>query len=367
MSNFSKSDKGIISIEMAVAAANATNKILAKYGKITPKLPVSVPHILAHGCAGCGKTTKILEAANKMGCSESAGTLIRLSGETVQSIEDLVYTLQQRLSWQGYLCNQGKTDHSNCTGHHYIVDPTTPRSPIKHQMVFFDEIHVLPKELQEKLGLIILDFRYELLTKEGIKTIFFPKFTFAAATTRPGELIKPLRTRFGLKIAVTPATEMEMKEIVTRMVEERGWKVELEVIEIIAKMSQGIPREAGNHLTGLFGCWIYNLNSGQCSSKCVITKEVAKDYANTQGFTIDGISHDQVRVLNYLATFVEKTEGHLKIRGVGVNRICGALYLDGERFSDELEPHLVTKGFITSGGRGREITESGLLYLSCVL
>lgn len=365
MSSFSKDDKGIVSIEMAVAAAQATNKILEKYGKITPKLPLSVPHILVHGAAGCGKTTRINEAANLMGCSEEDGTYIKVSGETVKSIEDLVNTLNSKLSWQGYLCNHGKTDHCNCPKeNHKIVDPINPKSPVKPQIVFFDEIHVLSKDLQEKLGLIILDFRYELLTRAGLKTIFFPKFTFAAATTKPGDLIKPLRTRFGLKIAVTMLSEEEMISVVKSMVDERGWAVEPEVVEIIAKMSQGTPREAGNHLTGLFGCWRYCLNTGQDYNKQVISKEIAVRYADTQGYTIEGISYDQVRILKYLAGFA--SPDLTKVKGVGVGRICGALNLDAERFADELEPHLVHKGYISSGGRGREITEAGFKYVSAI-
>lgn len=365
MSNFSKNDSGMMSIHMAIAAAEATNKILEKHGKITPKLPVSVPHILAHGAAGCGKTTRILEAAKLMGCSEENGTFIRISGEIVKSIEDLVNILAINLSWQGYLCNCGKTEHSSCPkDNHHIVDPVNPRSAVKPQLVFFDEIHVLPKDLQEKLGLIILDFRYELLTRSGLKTIFFPRFTFAAATTKPGDLIKPLRTRFGLKIAISMLTDEEMKEVVKSMIQERGWAVEPEVIDIIAKISQGTPREAGNHLTGLFGCWRYMLNTGQDYNKQVISKKIAVKYANTQGYTIDGVSYDQIRILKYLASFA--TPDFSKVKGVGVSRLCGALNLDASRFSDELEPHLVYKGFISSGGRGREITEAGLNYVSTI-
>ena len=57
-------------------------------------------------------------------------------------------------------------------------------------------------------------------------------------------------------------------------------------------------------------------------------------------------------------------EGFSKVTGVGVARVCGALSVDAERFTDEIEPHLVQKGYIISGGRGREITQSGYNYIN---
>lgn len=350
----------LLQVKMAISASRVTNKILEKHGRITPKLPLAVPHILAYGPGGCGKTSAVEEAAGLMGCSEYDNSYIKVSGETINCIEEFIITLQSKLSWQGYLCNQGRTDHTHCCKvNHHIIDPVNPRSPVKPQLVFFDEIHVLSKDLQEKLGLIILDFRYEILDKATVKTIFFPKFTFAGATTKPGDLLKPLRTRFGIKIAVQPYSDEEMIEIVRCMVQDRGWNVDEESIEIIAEMSQGIPREAGNHLTGLYGCWAYLLETRQISNRYAITREVTEVYSDTCKYYNSGLNADQVRVLKYLAD-LSKT----KVVSAGVTRICNALAIDPARFSDEIEPRLVYKGFLTSGNRGREITEEGKFYVT---
>lgn len=360
---FAPDDRGMMSIRMAIAAAKNTNRLLDKYGKITPKLPLTVPHTLFYGPGGTGKTVRVEESVKLMGCTEEDGTFIRISPDSIKKIEDLIQILNQKLSWDGYLCTNNTTKHENCKCNHKITNPVTPKSSIKPIAVFMDEIHVLPADLQEKLGLILLDFRYQLLTKEGLVTYFFPKFTFFACTTKPGDLIKPLRTRFGNKFSVSYYKDEEMFNIVTRMCNQRGWNVSDEAKIIVSKISQGIAREADNHLTGLFNCWIYNLETGQIEDKNVITKEVALRYIKIQQFTEDGLSYDQVRILKYLRSFYEKG----KARGIGVQRICGMLGLDPLRFQDELEPRLSSMNYICSGGRGREITEQGIRYLETTL
>lgn len=363
---FKKDDKGLLTIRMATAAVNNSQKLLKKYGRITPKLPLTVPHTLMSGPGGTGKTSRVEEAVKIMGCSEKDGTFIRVSPDCLKKdgIEGFITILNQSLSWDGYLCNHGKTNHCDCPQHdHFIVDTENPRAPIKQVAVFIDEIHVVPEDIQEKLGLIILDFRYQVVTPLGLKTYYFPKFTLFAATTKPGDLIKPLRTRFGNKFNIDYYTDSEMDQIAAVMAAKRGWNVEADALSLVAKAAQGVARECENHLTGLFNCWIYLLNSGQVTEKNAITKEVALQYLNVKEITEDGLCFNQVKILKYLATFV--SDG--KVKGIGVNRICNSLGIDPQRFADELEPRLASKGFITSGGRGREITQDGLLYLEHAL
>lgn len=358
-------DKALLSIKMSAAAASNTSKLLKKYGRITPKLPLVVPHCLAYGPGGCGKSTFVEEAVKLMGCSEEAGTFVRVSPDCLaKGVDSFIEILNKSLNWEGYLCNYGKTSHCSCPQHdHKIVDVETPRAPIKPVAVFIDEIHVVPPDVQEKLGLIMLDFRYQTITPLGLKTYYFPKFTLFAATTLPGDLIKPLRTRFGNKFSVSYYTDEEMVAIADTMAKQRGWNLDQGAKELIALASQGVARECENHITGLFNCWIYLMSTGQEVDKHVITKDVASQYLNIKQFTEDGLSFDQIKILKYLAA--QNKDG--KIKGIGVNRICGALGLDAVRFTDEIEPRLVSKGYICSGGRGREITETGLLYLEDVL
>jgi Holliday junction resolvasome RuvABC ATP-dependent DNA helicase subunit len=348
-----KDDLGLMNAKMAILATKHTAKILSKYGKITPKLPITVPHILAYGPAGSGKTTRIEAVAELMGCTEQDNTFIRINSDCIENIDNLIELLDTKLSWQGY----SKDANGN------ILDPNNPVAPIKQVLVFLDEVHCLSKTTQEKLGLIMLDFRYQVKTNQGIKTIYFPKFTLAAATTKPGDLIKPLRTRFGIKINVGYGTDSDMLQVLNTMLVPTGWNISGNAKKIIASMSQGIPREVGNHLTGLYNCWIHSLYTGQTTEKQCIIEDIARKYAKAQKYTLDGISYDQVRVLKFLSQFRESG----KKGGAGVVKICSALDLDPEQFLDTLEPRLVYRRFMISGTRGREITDLGLSYLEKVL
>lgn len=300
-----------------------------------------------------GKTKRSEAMAELMGCSEKENTFIRINSDSIEKIENFIEILDSKLSWQGYK-NDG----------HKITDYENPVAPIKPVLIFLDEIHCLSKTTQEKLGLILLDFRYQVKGTNGIKTIYFPKFTLVAATTKPGDLIKPLRTRFGIKIAVDYGTDQEMVGVVNNMLKPTGWNLSEKCKTIVANMAQGIPREAGNHLTGLYNCWIYSLYTGQTKEKCCIMEDIAIKYAKLQKYTLDGISYDQIRVLRYLASFLKK-DG--KRGGAGVMKICSALSLDQEQFMDTYEPRLIYRGFITSGTKGRELTDKGYEYLERTL
>lgn len=350
---------GLENIKIAVSATKVTAKLLEKYKKLTPKLPLTVPHILVYGAPGTGKTRTIEETAKLMGCDETS--FIRISADCLSKVEDLISILEEKLSWQGYICNFGHTNHDNCPKQgHYIVDPINPQAPVKPQLVFFDEIHILNKDLQEKLGLIILDFKYQLAVNGRLRNISFPKFTFAGATTKPGDLLKPLRTRFGLKIHIPYHSDEKMVNITKTIAEEIGVNLDEEAVKIIAKMSQGIPREAGNHIRGAINYWIHCLEKKETNNKETITKEIVRRYAKLQQFLEDGLSYEQIRVLQYLANFVRKD----KITGAGVNRLCSALSIDGEKYLQDIEPRLLYRNFIISGNRGREITTIGMDYLS---
>jgi len=360
---FPETDKAMQLIQIGVSAVKNTNKLLSKYGKITPKLPITLPHSIFFGPAGTGKTSRVEQAVKIMGCSEEAGTFVRVSPDCVKNIEDFIAVLNKHLSWEGYLCNQGNTSHEACNcSDHYIVDVNTPRAPVKQVAIFIDEIHVLAPDVQEKLGLIMLDFRYQIATPLGLKNYFFPKFTVFGATTVMGDLILPLRSRFGNKFSVSRYTDKEMVGILGVMADQRGWKITDEAKELLARASQGGARNAENLLTNTFCSWIHLLNSGQEVDKHAITREVALYYLKIQQFTEEGLSYDQVKVIKFLSTLAK--DG--KVKGAGISRICSATGIDEQRFSDEIEPRLVSLGMICSGGRGREVTQPGLEYLNLV-
>jgi Holliday junction resolvasome RuvABC ATP-dependent DNA helicase subunit len=306
----------------------------------------------------CGKTRRVLESAAEMGCSEQDGTLIRLSPDAVENAETFVKLLDKHLSWDGYLCNQGQINHDNCNDCK-IIDPVNPRGPIKKVAVFIDEIHGLSKDVQLAMLLILLDFRYQYQTKEGVVDKFFPKFTCFGATTDPGLLNKPLRTRFANKVSVPYYTDEQMLDIVHSMVKQRRWTVDPEAAEIIANISQGIAREAENHISGVYQCACYH-NKMQDNDEFIthLTADMAKVYLKIKGFIKDGLSYDQLRLLHSLNNRVGN-----KMLAMGEKKILNTFGWDVRRYMDEVEPRLLIKNYLETTSRGRQLTEEGVRYI----
>lgn len=370
ITKFGEDDTLLLPLEMSIACVENTSKILSMLARdykdkgysqaLPPDMPFTVPHTLFSGPGGCGKTVRVEAACDLMGCTEEDGNLIRLSPDSFSNAKEFVDILEENLSWDGYLCDQGKICHDNCEGCS-IVDPINPRGPIKQQAVFIDEIHDIGKDTQVGLLLILLDFRYQFKDDSGVRDVFFPKFTCFGATTDPGLLSKPLRTRFKNKIYVTYYTDEEMTAIVESMAKQRGWKIEHEAAQILALCAQGIAREAGNHLEGLFSCWCYYRKKHPEiiteADKETLTADMARRYIEAKSFVEDGLSYDQVRLLNYLDRQVNG-----KYVTAGIKKILDAMGWDNQRYCDEIEPRLVARGLLDTT-RSRKITQDGIAYL----
>lgn len=370
MSVFKVDDKGLEVIKHSVAAVEHTNSLLTKlatryasegYGRaLPPTMPFAVAHTLFSGPPGTGKTTRAEEAASLMGCTEENGLFIRTTPDAIRTPNDLVKLLMTRLSWQGYLCNRGKIDHTACSKCR-IIDPVNPRGPITPQVLFIDEIHDLDKDVQVAMLMILNDFRYQYKDKDMVRDVYFPKFTCFGATTDPGKLPKPLRTRFKNKVYVNYYTDEEMLDIVKSIVRKRGWEIDPDAAGILARISQGIPREAVNHVEGIYSCLCYLVKSGKlpitAREQCRFTTTLAKFYADSRGFLEDGLSYDQIRLLNFLNREVDG-----KFVTAGIKKILDALGWDLQRYADEVEPRLVARGLIDTT-RARRITTKGSRYL----
>lgn len=357
--------------KMAVAGAQRTNEILAKlYDKyqgtksLPPQTPFVVGHTLFYGPAGTGKSKSAEEAIKLLNCSEENNSLIRLSCDSIKNTTDLIQILSSLLSWDGYLCDYKKVNHKNCCDCN-IRDPKNPRAPIKQSVVYIDEIHNLNKDVQEALLLIMEDFQYQYFNGKNNTSIYFPKFTLIACTTDPGLLIKPLLSRFKLKLKVNRKSDEEMEEVVRSLAAERVLNLDDTAVSLIAKIAQGVPREARNHVEGLYNCWAYLLvNSSNVTnlSQTLITGEVAEYYKTLNNFLEDGTSEDQIRVLRFLN---RKTDAGKMITS-GLKKIISALGFDEEYYRSFIEPRLEIKGWIDTT-RARKLTEEGVEYLNTVL
>lgn len=380
---FKKDDPGLMKIRWGTAAVkSAQKKLYALYKKYHGKkalpssIPVTLPHTIFYGPGGTGKTVRAEYAAEMLGCSEKEGTFIRLNAECIDSGDDLAKVLKEKLNWNGYLCSKGHIYHDKSTGCIdengnqvcKIIDPIRPRGPIIQKVLFIDEIHVLSRDVQEQIGLILLDFRYQYKADTGeVVDLFFPKFTCLAATTKIGDLLTPLQTRFGNQIEIPFYTDEEMIEIVQTMAKQRGWAIEQGAAEILGLCSQGVARMGENLLRGLYEAACYFRTEGNKELKMeeqdykVLTEKIARRYIRVAGYAPDGLKKTQIKTIEFLINRGKTAKGNWC--SVGEQAICDNLGIDKENYKKGIEPRLIHRSLISRSGRGRCVTNKGVNYL----
>ncbi|TVQ79071.1 MAG: Holliday junction branch migration DNA helicase RuvB [Bradymonadales bacterium] len=222
-----------------------------------------------------------------------------------------------------------------------------------YDLVFIDEIHRLPRTVEEILYPAMEDFKLDLTVGEGPAArslrLDIPPFTLVGATTRSGMLTSPLRSRFGIPLQLEFYTPDELTEIVKRSAQILGIAIEEEAAFEIATRSRSTPRIANRLL-----------------------KRV-RDFAQTQGLDkitrgcadqsllkleIDSQGCDPMDK-KYLGLLVERFQGG----PVGIETLSASLQEDRETLEDIYEPYLMQAGFVSRTSRGRVATEKAYSLL----
>ena len=119
-------------------------------------------------------------------------------------------------------------------------------------MLFLDEIHRLQPVLEEKLYTALEDYKLDIIIGQGpaarTHVMEIQPFTFVAATTRPGLLSSPLRSRFGILLRLEFYTDDELRFVVERSAEVLGVPIDRDGAAEIAMRSRGTPRIANRLL-----------------------------------------------------------------------------------------------------------------------
>src|SRR5215467_6050407 len=167
-----------------------------------------VDHVLLYGPPGLGKTTLAGVIANEMGTN-----LVTTSGPAIERGADLM----------GILTNLNE-----------------------HDVLFIDEVHRLPRAVEELLYPAMEDFSVNFVIDRGLhaRTLKYAlrAFTLVAATTRPGMLSAPLRERFGIFHHLDFYSEAELSRIAMRSADIVGARMEVEGAGEIARRARGTPR-----------------------------------------------------------------------------------------------------------------------------
>jgi Holliday junction DNA helicase RuvB len=220
-------------------------------------------------------------------------------------------------------------------------------------VLFIDEIHRLPKAVEEFLYPAMEDFRIDITLGEGVnaRTINMPlrPFTLIGATTRTGLLSAPLRDRFQMREHLDFYTVEELSEIVRRSSAKLRVKIDDRSAHEIAARSRGTPRLANNRLR-----WVRDYATSRANGE--ITLQVAQAALEMQGIDILGLDGQDRK---YLDTIARVFHGG----PVGVEAIAHTLNTAPDTLSDEVEPFLLRSELVIRTPRGRKLTPTGYKHL----
>jgi Holliday junction DNA helicase RuvB len=274
-----------------------------------------VDHVLLYGPPGLGKTTLAGIIANEMGTN-----LVTTAGPAIERGGDLV----------GLLSNLAEKD-----------------------VFFIDEIHRLPRIVEELLYPAMEDFAVNFVMEKGmharsIKHRLAP-FTLVGATTRPGMLSAPLRERFGIFHHLDFYSDDELAQIVTRSATILEAHIEAAGAREISRRSRGTPRIANRLLRRV-------RDYAQVKADGVISEAVARDALQREGVDARGLDKLDRRFL----------EAIIDVYGggpVGIDAVAATINDDAETLSEIVEPYLLKIGFIAREPRGRRVTREAYAHL----
>ena len=213
-------------------------------------------------------------------------------------------------------------------------------------VLFIDEIHRLPKVVEEVLYPAMEDYAIDIVVGKDASVrsirLDLPPFTLVGATTRAGDLTAPLRDRFGIVSKLDYYTIAELGQIIHRTSRVLETPIDEEAIIEIAKRSRGTPRIA-NRLFRRVRDFAQVLNQGR------ISLEIAKHALDR--LKVDHLGLDDVDI-RYLRGIIERFKGG----PVGLEAIASSIQEEAMTLEDVYEPYLLQIGFINRTARGRVVT-----------
>lgn len=222
-------------------------------------------------------------------------------------------------------------------------------------VLFIDEIHRLPKVIEEVLYSAMEDYSIDIIlgkdtTASSIK-IDLPPFTLIGATTRAGDIASPLRDRFGIVSQINYYAPEDLTKIIKRTSKIYNYDITDEAAYEIARRSRGTPRIANRLFRRVRDFNQYVNPSSEMIELDITMMALKKLDIDTYG--LNKTDH------NYLKTIIEKFKGG----PVGLNSIAASIGEEAITLEDVYEPYLLQEGFIVRTSRGRMVTEKAKEFL----
>lgn len=274
-----------------------------------------LPHILFDGPPGLGKTTFATVLHNELGVE-----LNMTSGPA----------LDKKMDVMPYLTNA-----------------------IEGSILFIDEIHRLPKAVEEFIYPVMEDFRVDVVLGEGMsaRTINLPlkRFTIIGATTRSGMLSGPLRDRFHMHEHLEFYEVDELARIVAINAVKLRTTITPEAAQELALRSRGTPRLANARLR-----WVRDYATARSDGNITLT--IARSALDMQEIDAEGMDRQDRR---YLETLVKVFKGG----PAGGEAIAATMNISADTLEEEVEPYLLRRHFIVRTSRGRRATPAAYRHL----
>jgi Holliday junction DNA helicase RuvB len=220
-------------------------------------------------------------------------------------------------------------------------------------VLFVDEIHRMPRAVEEVLYPALEDFKLDVVLGKGPSArsirLDLPRFTLVGATTRPGRITLPLRERFGF----SPRLDYYSRQHLARIVRRSAGILQVEVdgagADEIARRSRGTPRVA-NRLLRRVRDFAEVRHDGRISAA------VAR--SGLELFEVDEEGLDKVD-LAILGAIVHRFGGG----PVGLSTLAASVGEETDTIEDVYEPYLLQLGFLARTPRGRAVTELAYRHL----